>query len=55
MRHPRHLGSLGGFVPDQVQQYATHVTGAVIQDSGHWIYEEHPAETTSLLLTFLKG
>jgi pimeloyl-ACP methyl ester carboxylesterase len=48
-------GSLGGFVSDQVKKYATHVTGAVIQDSGHWIYEEHPAETTSLLLTFLKG
>ncbi|MET7987497.1 MULTISPECIES: alpha/beta hydrolase [unclassified Streptomyces] len=48
-------GSLGSFVPDQVKQYATDVTGAVIHDSGHWIYEEHPAETTSLLLTFLKG
>lgn len=48
-------GSLGSAVPDQVRKYATHVTGAVIKNSGHWIYEEHPAETTSLLLSFLKG
>ncbi|MET7388645.1 alpha/beta fold hydrolase [Streptomyces sp. NPDC005529] len=48
-------GSLDDFVPDQAEKYATDVTAAVIKDSGHWIYEEHPSETTSLLLTFLKG
>jgi len=48
-------GSLGSFVPDQVRQYATNVTGVVVPDSGHWMYEEHPAEMTQILLTFLKG
>ena len=45
--------SLGAFVGDQAKKYATNVTSTVIPDSGHWIYEEHPAETTALLLTFL--
>ncbi|MFJ2648476.1 alpha/beta fold hydrolase [Streptomyces sp. NPDC087420] len=46
-------GSLGSFVPDQVREYATDVTGVVVKDSGHWLYEEHPAEMTTLLLDFL--
>jgi pimeloyl-ACP methyl ester carboxylesterase len=45
--------SLGSSVPAQVRKYATNVTGAVIADSGHWIYEEHPAELTRRLLAFL--
>jgi pimeloyl-ACP methyl ester carboxylesterase len=48
-------GSLKSAVGDQAKQYARNVTTAVIPDSGHWIYEEHPAQTTSLLLTFLEG
>ncbi|MFJ8489884.1 alpha/beta fold hydrolase [Streptomyces sp. NPDC094038] len=48
-------GSLGDSVPKQVEKYATHVTGVVVPDSGHWLYEEHPAEMTRILLTFLKG
>ncbi|GII53481.1 hypothetical protein Pth03_18700 [Planotetraspora thailandica] len=47
-------GSLGSFVPDQVKRYAKNVTGFVVPDSGHWIYEEHPDEMTQRLLTFLK-
>ena len=46
--------SLGDFVPTQVRKYATNVTGMVIKDSGHWIYEEHPAEMTQVLLSFLQ-
>ena len=46
-------GSLGTFVPDQVRQYATDVTGVVVPGSGHWIYEERPAELTGILLDFL--
>jgi pimeloyl-ACP methyl ester carboxylesterase len=45
--------SLGNSVPNQVRQYATNVTGVVFPDSGHWIYEEHPAQSTKLLLGFL--
>ncbi|MET8977355.1 alpha/beta hydrolase [Streptomyces sp. NPDC004539] len=48
-------GSLGKSVAEQVRRYATHVTPAVVPDSGHWIYEEHPKETTGLLLDFLGG
>lgn len=46
-------GSLGSSVGKQVRKYATHVTPVVVPDSGHWIYEEHPEEMTSLLLQFL--
>ncbi|MEV4347676.1 alpha/beta hydrolase [Actinoplanes sp. NPDC049596] len=47
-------GSLGGTLETQVDQYATHVTGKVIANSGHWIYEEHPRQMTQILLTFLR-
>ena len=46
--------SLGESVPQQARNYATNVTGMVIQNSGHWIYEEKPAETTQILLDFLQ-
>jgi pimeloyl-ACP methyl ester carboxylesterase len=46
--------SLGSYVATQAREYATNVTGVVIPDSGHWIYEEHPAELTRILLNFLK-
>lgn len=48
-------GSLGPSVANQVRRYATRVTPAVIPDSGHWIYEEHPKEMTDILLCFLGG
>jgi pimeloyl-ACP methyl ester carboxylesterase len=47
-------GSLGDLVPAQVSQYATTVSGGVIEDSGHWIFEEQPAELTGQLLHFLQ-
>ncbi|WP_314222740.1 alpha/beta fold hydrolase [Streptomyces zaehneri] len=46
-------GSLGGAVGDQAAQYASDVTGVTVADSGHWIYEEHPEELTTMLLDFL--
>lgn len=46
--------SLGEGVADQVRRYATTVTGQVIEDSGHWIFEERPVETSALLVTFLR-
>ncbi|MFC5187413.1 alpha/beta fold hydrolase [Actinomadura harenae] len=45
--------SLGDAVARQARRYATDVTGLVVRDSGHWIYEEHPAELTGALLDFL--
>jgi len=46
--------SLGSSEAANVRHYATNVTGVVIPDSGHWIYEEHPAELTRILLQFLR-
>jgi pimeloyl-ACP methyl ester carboxylesterase len=48
-------GSLGDFVPNEVRGYASNVTGVVIPDSGHWIYEEHPEELTQTLLNFIQN
>jgi pimeloyl-ACP methyl ester carboxylesterase len=47
-------GSLGESIETQVGRYATNVTGKVIADSGHWIYEEHPQQMTRVLLAFLR-
>ncbi|WP_328760490.1 alpha/beta fold hydrolase [Streptomyces sp. NBC_00271] len=40
-------------VADQVRQYARHVQGVVVDDCGHWLYEEQPLETARLLRGFL--
>ena len=48
-------GSLGGFVPQQVETYASDVQGGVLEDSGHWVPEEIPAVFSARLLAFLGG
>lgn len=45
--------SLAEALPDQMRGYATDVSDKVIEDSGHWIWEEQPAELTGILLNFL--
>ena len=45
--------NLGSREATWVSQYATNVTGVVIPNSGHWLYQEHPAELTKILLQFL--
>ncbi|MEV0003348.1 alpha/beta hydrolase [Micromonospora sp. NPDC050980] len=47
--------SLGGPVAEQVRRYPDSVTGAVVEDCGHWLCEEQPAKLAALLLPFLKG
>ncbi|MGC5017241.1 alpha/beta fold hydrolase [Micromonospora sp. DT47] len=47
--------SLGGQVADQVRRYADEVTGEVVEECGHWLFEERPAELLALLLPFLRG
>jgi pimeloyl-ACP methyl ester carboxylesterase len=47
-------GSLAEAVPTQVSQYATAVGAGVVEDSGHWIFEEQPVELTDRLLKFLQ-
>ena len=46
--------SLGGQVADQVRRYADTVRGEVIEDCGHWLYEERPDEMLALLRDFLR-
>ncbi|MEU7609459.1 alpha/beta hydrolase [Micromonospora sp. NPDC049204] len=45
--------SLGGQVAEQVRRYADTVRGEVIEDCGHWLYEERPDEMLALLRDFL--
>ncbi|RZU72747.1 pimeloyl-ACP methyl ester carboxylesterase [Micromonospora kangleipakensis] len=47
--------SLGEQVAAQVRGYADTVTGEVVEDCGHWLFEERPAELAALLLPFLRG
>jgi pimeloyl-ACP methyl ester carboxylesterase len=45
--------SLGAALGDQVKLVAVDVTVVVIRDSGHWVLEERPTETTEALQKFL--
>jgi pimeloyl-ACP methyl ester carboxylesterase len=45
--------SLGNELAAQMKLVATDVTVVVLKDSGHWISEERPKETTVALLKFL--
>ncbi len=45
--------SLGNELAEQMKLVATEVTVVVLKDTGHWILEERPKETTDALLKFL--
>jgi pimeloyl-ACP methyl ester carboxylesterase len=45
-------GSLAEAVPDQVARYAADVHGGVVEDSGHWLFEEQPDELSRRVLDF---
>jgi len=45
--------SLGEALGEQVKLVGTNVTVIVLQNTGHWILEENPKETTAALLKFL--
>jgi len=44
--------SLGNELAAQMKVVATDVTVAVLKNTGHWILEERPKETTDALLKF---
>jgi len=46
--------SMGDFVATNAREYAADVASVVIENSGHWIYEEHPEKLTQILLDFLR-
>lgn len=45
--------SLGGVLGEQMKSVASDVTVVVLKDTGHWIMEERPKETTDALVKFL--
>jgi len=45
--------SLGEFLGQQMKLVASDVTVVVLKDTGHWILEENPKETTDALVKFL--
>jgi pimeloyl-ACP methyl ester carboxylesterase len=45
--------SLGDVLGQQMKVVATDVTVVVLKDTGHWILEENPKETTAALVKFL--
>jgi pimeloyl-ACP methyl ester carboxylesterase len=45
--------SLGNQLAEQMKLVATDVTVVVLKDTGHWILEERPKETTDALVKFL--
>ena len=47
--------SYGAHLATEIGFAATDVRTAVIKDSGHWIMEEQPEQTVSIILSFLKG
>lgn len=45
--------ALGAVLAQQMMLVASDVTVVVLQDTGHWVLEERPQETTDALLQFL--
>jgi pimeloyl-ACP methyl ester carboxylesterase len=43
----------GSFLPTQMMLVAENVSQVIVPNSGHWLMEEHPAETFRALLEFL--
>ncbi|GIH15413.1 alpha/beta fold hydrolase [Rugosimonospora africana] len=47
-------GSLGPAVGTQVSHYGTDVRPGVVEDCGHWLFEEQPERMTQQVLEFLR-
>ncbi len=45
--------SMGDVLAQQMKLVASNVTGIVLKDTGHWVLEEWPKETTDALVKFL--
>jgi pimeloyl-ACP methyl ester carboxylesterase len=43
----------GALLGEQMKLVASHVTMVVLKDTGHWVLEERPQETTDALMKFL--
>jgi pimeloyl-ACP methyl ester carboxylesterase len=45
--------SLGAALGEQMKLAASNVMVVIVKDSGHWILEEQPKQTTDALVNFL--
>jgi pimeloyl-ACP methyl ester carboxylesterase len=45
--------SLGDFLGQQMKLVAPDLTVVVLKNTGHWVLEENPKETTDALVKFL--
>jgi pimeloyl-ACP methyl ester carboxylesterase len=45
--------SMGEALGQQARVVAAHVTSVLLKDTGHWVLEERPRETTEALEKFL--
>jgi pimeloyl-ACP methyl ester carboxylesterase len=45
--------ALGEVLAQQMKLVASDVTAVVLKDTGHWVLEENPKETTGALVRFL--
>ena len=45
--------SMGDVLAQQMKLVTSNVTGIVLKDTGHWVLEEWPKETTDALVKFL--
>jgi pimeloyl-ACP methyl ester carboxylesterase len=44
---------MGDVLAQQMKLVASNVTSVVLKDTGHWVLEERPKETTDALAKFL--
>ena len=42
-------------LPDQARLVASQVTAVILANTGHWLLDENPTETTATLERFLVG
>jgi pimeloyl-ACP methyl ester carboxylesterase len=45
--------SFGSQMADDVRFVATDVIGGIVKDSGHWVMEEQPEQTTAMIVDFI--
>jgi hypothetical protein len=50
---PSKLWSSEPLLAQQIKLVASNVTAVILKDTGHWLLEERPQETTDALVKFL--
>ena len=47
--------SFGDMQATVMREVASNVEGGIVKNSGHWIMEEQPAQTTAMIVKFVDG